>query len=371
MNETRESRRQFFTSAGKFAAGSMVGIAGVQMASASPGKVAAWDWPWPYAPLDPDQVNVYAHDLFWAGKACCSGSFGGILKALQETVGAPFTDIPMEIMLFGAGGASGWGTLCGALNGPAAAISLVSQKAVADKLINELMGWYSQTELPTERSNELAAAHAYTDTRYDQPLPRNVCGSTLCHVSVTEWATFAGFKVGDTARKERCARIAGDAAAKAVELLNAEHAGQFASTYVPPASVGQCMSCHGSGFADNVAAKMECNQCHPTAHSSTAIGRLSPLPAGFALDQNYPNPFNNSTHVKFSLPQREQVSLRIYDVRGRLVRTLIDHEDFDAGTYEASWDGLENSGMDAASGVYLLKIKAGAFNQTVRLSAVK
>ena len=372
MQNSFESRRRFVTSAGKFAAGSMVGIAGVQMASAAPARDASWTWPWPYAALDPDTVSIYAHDLFWGGKACCAGAFGGIIKALGETVGAPFTDLPVEIMLFGHGGGVGWGTLCGALNGSAAAISLVTPKAVSDKLINELMGWYTATELPTVHSDELASAHRYTDTRFDGPLPRNVCGSTLCHISVTEWCTYAGAKVADTARKERCARIAGDTAAKAVELLNAEFAGQFASVFALPASVTQCMSCHGTAFADNVAAKMECNACHPTAHSSgMSVELVSPMPAGFALDQNYPNPFNNSTHVEFSIPQREQVSLRIYDVQGRLVKTLVDHQDYDAGTYEASWDGIENSGREAASGVYLMKLQAGTYHRTIRLSAVK
>ena len=89
-------------------------------------------------------------------------------------------------------------------------------------------------------------------------------------------------------------------------------------------------------------------------------------PAASYLSQNYPNPFNPVTTMRFGLKARSAVSLRIYDPAGRLVRTLMD-EPLDAGHYTEEWDGRDNEGRAAASGVYFYKLKAGAFVETKKM----
>jgi hypothetical protein len=72
-----------------------------------------------------------------------------------------------------------------------------------------------------------------------------------------------------------------------------------------------------------------------------------------------PNPCVSSTQVRFALPQREHVDLRVFDVRGRLVRTLVS-DVLDPGAHRIPWDGLEDSQRRAASGVYFVRLDAAS-----------
>jgi hypothetical protein len=80
--------------------------------------------------------------------------------------------------------------------------------------------------------------------------------------------------------------------------------------------------------------------------------------AALALHQNHPNPFNPSTTISFTLPERERLSLSIYDVKGRLVKTLVD-EMVGEGNQERIWDGKDASGSQVGSGVYFYRLTAG------------
>jgi hypothetical protein len=329
------------------------------------------NWPWPYVQLNPDEVRIQAHYLYWNDKDCCAGVFGAIAQALSAAVGEPWTNLPMEIMLYGRGGGSGWGTLCGAINGGLALISLATPKAPSAALLTELQGWYTQAELPSDIANQFATGNQYLVHNYDDALPQNVSGSPLCHVSVTEWCIMANKKVSDVERKERCARITGDCAAKTVELLNAYFAGTFAPTYVDPATVTACLSCHGSSGFNNVMTRMDCQPCHGDPHGSQSVNNLPGIASDFNLSQNYPNPFNPSTKIQFSVAQIEKVSLEVYDIQGRLIRTLVDHELYNPGNYEVTWDGFDSKGSRVASGIYFAKMHAGKFAQTRKMSLVK
>jgi hypothetical protein len=81
-------------------------------------------------------------------------------------------------------------------------------------------------------------------------------------------------------------------------------------------------------------------------------------PAVFALHQNYPNPFNPVTHIRYELPERGRVSLRVYDLLGREVAVLVDGE-AEAGRHIAAFDG-----GGRASGVYFYRLTAGGFTET-------
>ncbi len=78
-------------------------------------------------------------------------------------------------------------------------------------------------------------------------------------------------------------------------------------------------------------------------------------PAVMSLEQNFPNPFNPVTTIMFSLPEKGDIHLAIFDVSGRLVKTLHDGV-MDAGKYKATWDGRSDAGRVVSSGVYFCKL---------------
>ena len=87
----------------------------------------------------------------------------------------------------------------------------------------------------------------------------------------------------------------------------------------------------------------------------------------FRLHQNTPNPFHPTTTIRFDLPQRAQVSLRIYDVAGRLVRNLVPGGTLEAGRHEAVWNGQGESGQRVGAGLYFYRLQAGALSETRRM----
>ncbi len=88
-------------------------------------------------------------------------------------------------------------------------------------------------------------------------------------------------------------------------------------------------------------------------------------PKVFALGQNYPNPFNPSTNIKFQLPKQAFVSIKVYDLLGRLVTTLVN-ENKDAGFYDVNFDASK-----LASGLYIYKIEAGEYTDTKKMMLIK
>ncbi len=90
------------------------------------------------------------------------------------------------------------------------------------------------------------------------------------------------------------------------------------------------------------------------------------LPLVFMLEQNYPNPFNPETSIRFSLPNSGQVRLEIFSLLGTPIRTLIS-ETLPAGNHVRSWDGLNDSGAPAASGVYFYRLSAAGQQLTRKM----
>jgi hypothetical protein len=89
-----------------------------------------------------------------------------------------------------------------------------------------------------------------------------------------------------------------------------------------------------------------------------------------ALGCPRPNPFNPVTTVDYSLAERAHVTLRVYDLAGRLVRTLVDAEQ-EFGEREVIWDGRTDPGARAASGVYFLRMETGGFRAVDKLVLLK
>jgi hypothetical protein len=98
--------------------------------------------------------------------------------------------------------------------------------------------------------------------------------------------------------------------------------------------------------------------------------RMAGLPRAYSLSQNYPNPFNPLTTIEYDIPDQlgdgAEVKIRVYDIRGRLIRTLLN-ESRKPGTYRVVWDGQDESGSEVASGVYLYSIEAGEFSSTRKM----
>ncbi len=234
------SRRGFLANAGKVAVGATVGAAGLSALAASqaaPSQAAAElpAYPWTYKTLDPEAVYWKANALYYKS-ACCQAAFEAIISEL----GFPFNTVPVGMMRYGEGGVVGWGSHCGALNGSSAAINLAFPDAYA-KLITELTGWYTE---------QLGS------------------GSPLCHISVTEWAKAHGVVVDSQERKDRCARVAGETAKKAVLLMNAQAAGEFKATFAPKTTTTGCLSCHGASGRQDVrpSVAQDCAACHGNVH---------------------------------------------------------------------------------------------------------
>lgn len=94
------------------------------------------------------------------------------------------------------------------------------------------------------------------------------------------------------------------------------------------------------------------------------------IPSDYKLSQNYPNPFNPTTTIEFALPQADYVSIKIYDMLGREVATLINDQR-SVGNYSVVWNGINDFGHKVSSGTYIYRITAGNFVQTKKMLLLK
>jgi hypothetical protein len=103
------------------------------------------------------------------------------------------------------------------------------------------------------------------------------------------------------------------------------------------------------------------------SNAVVALGSLSveSTPTEFALLQNFPNPFNPETTIKYNVAEGGSVSLRIYNVVGQVVRTLVAEQQ-SAGRYTIRWNGTDDRGVSVSSGIYFYQITAGREFQDVK-----
>lgn len=99
--------------------------------------------------------------------------------------------------------------------------------------------------------------------------------------------------------------------------------------------------------------------------SVTDVGENTSNPTEFILHDNYPNPFNPSTTIRYSIPEASFTSIKIYDVIGNEISTLVNESKL-AGTYE-----VEFNASDLSSGIYYYNIQAGSFNETKKMILMK
>ena len=93
-------------------------------------------------------------------------------------------------------------------------------------------------------------------------------------------------------------------------------------------------------------------------------------PESFALHQNFPNPFNPETRIAYALPSDSRVRLIIYDIRGHKIKTLVDDWQT-AGLKETLWDGRNEQGFPASSGLYFYRLTAGPFASSKRMFLIR
>jgi hypothetical protein len=102
----------------------------------------------------------------------------------------------------------------------------------------------------------------------------------------------------------------------------------------------------------------------------TSVDPEQAIPGNFYLARNYPNPFNPSTTIQYDIASDGMVSLKIYDVLGRHVKTLAEGQ-AKAGHYQVIWDGFDDAGQQVSSGVYLYRIQTSEGTATRKMNLIR
>lgn len=136
--------------------------------------------------------------------------------------------------------------------------------------------------------------------------------------------------------------------------------------YAPNTNVGKSVTVTATDPFNNTSEFSNCQQIVMAAPKLFTGELQASKPETFALHQNYPNPFNPSTSIRFEVPERSDVSIKIYNVTGQLIRTLAERS-YSAGQHEISWDGKNVAGKVVSSGTYVVKLVSGSFIQTRKM----
>ncbi len=113
------------------------------------------------------------------------------------------------------------------------------------------------------------------------------------------------------------------------------------------------------------------NVSNAVALEGKALSAETSVPTGFRLYQNYPNPFNPSTRIRFDLDRPANITLRIYNVLGQTVRTLILDIAYARGSYVMEWNGADDNGLPVSSGTYLYALDADGRREAELMALVK
>lgn len=219
---------------------------------------------WTYEPLDPDETAALAYRLYPDG-SCMYASFRSIVESVGKIRSEKYPDervhwesFPYAMMFYGRGGIHDTGSICGVLNGCAAAISLlVPDRKSAAAMTGELFGYYESAKLPLFIPSE---------SKFSS-IEQSVSESVLCHISVSRWRAESDAEIESPRRKERCKRLTADGVKKAVELLNAWHKAVRDGASCPGTSVlepaASCVECHApKGSQPDANVRMNCAVCH-------------------------------------------------------------------------------------------------------------
>lgn len=274
-NENEESscsRRGFLTKSTSLLIGGAVGGAVCAYAATGQAKTevpapsAPPPLPWKWVKLDPLEAGQRAYRGYFDG-GCGHTTYFTLLSMLREKVGYPWTTLPDRMMMHGAAGYGGHGTLCGSLGGTALIINLVAYKDAKDQnytqLVDRLFYWYAKQEFPTTMFDDISSVPKQIKVKAKSP---------LCHASVSSWTLAAGEEVTSKAKKERCAKVAGETVYIAVKALNEYFDGKWTPpVWEPSKEIEHCVKCHGPDDMFQTKEKdgmrhqqghMECKLCH-------------------------------------------------------------------------------------------------------------
>lgn len=151
-----------------------------------------------------------------------------------------------------------------------------------------------------------------------------------------------------------------------------------------PGGSNQSMTRYPDGsidVLDNYVLHLEVNDSKESSANLTVDGQesiqvniidsdIAGLPKSFKLYNNFPNPFNPTTTIKFAVPKRTIVNLTVYNMLGQKVAELVNKE-YEAGIYEAQWNGKNLEGATVPTGIYLYSIKADGFRKTHKMILMK
>jgi hypothetical protein len=101
------------------------------------------------------------------------------------------------------------------------------------------------------------------------------------------------------------------------------------------------------------------------------LANAQTIPTNFELSQNFPNPFNPVTTIRYGLPSPSRITLKVYNLFGKEVMTLVDNELKEAGHHTAIWNGRNAVGDGVVSGVYFIRMRVGNFVQTQKMLLVQ
>jgi hypothetical protein len=261
------SRRDVLAASAALVTGAGIGAALTGCAPNAP-SAAVPPLPWKWTKLDPLEAGRRAYRIYLDKErgGCGNASYLSLLGLLQEKVGHPWTTMPDMLMAHAAAGFGGHGTLCGALAGVSTIINMVTYGEVRDtwqqnsQIIDRLFYWYADQDFPPERFDDISKMPKQVKAKAKTP---------LCHTSLSSWAMAAEENIRSDAKKERCAKVAGEVVYVVTDYLNQ----YFAGTWTPPVwtpskETEHCVQCHGPDTATHRAdmwdqqGHMDCQLCH-------------------------------------------------------------------------------------------------------------
>lgn len=272
MLDKSMSRRKFLVGAGTLAG--VASVAGLGLArnpsdaAAAPPSTPPWTYPSdPAKQPVPEELARRAYEVYYSS-GCAEATWWPIIEFLAKdtaTNGDTWGSLPRNLFKFGSGGVTGWGTICGTLNGSAAIIALTGAPG---KITDEVMQYYAETPLPTNGIDK-AVADNWTPTQPAPPstvvvpapklnVPTSTAHSQLCHASLAQWTMTTSKTDGSADQKDRCAKACHDLVLKTTQLLNEYWAHNTLPLGTLDGSVLTCQpACHTSAKG-----KMACDSCH-------------------------------------------------------------------------------------------------------------
>ena len=105
-------------------------------------------------------------------------------------------------------------------------------------------------------------------------------------------------------------------------------------------------------------------------NASMEVADAGGIPLQYKIYQNYPNPFNPITEIRYDLPDKEYVSISVYNAMGKHIKSLVNMKQ-DAGFNSVYWDATNHLGQPVSAGMYIYSIQAGEFRQTRKMIFLK